>query len=252
MAAFGVLSASRQMWQQMQPKRHDAAPEQSRGNQTTRILIANDDLIFREGLRTLIEADASLQVIGDSSDGETALRLAREIRPDVLLLDWTLACQDEMHLLQELATSAHPVRTLLLSVPLDNAAVLKTLKCGAWGVVLKNSSAQMLLNAIRCVLAGQYWIGYECASSLIEALHDVDSWKDKQAAHPTFGLTHRECEIIQKVVEGYSNVEIARHFSLSQSTVKHHMTNVFDKLGVSTRLELAFFAVNHRLIDHAP
>jgi len=250
MAAFNVLPASRQLWHQEQTQKPEPVPDQNRGYRIARILIANDDLIFRESLRTLLEADARLQVIGNSSDAETILDLAAQLRPDVLLLDWSLADRNDMRVLHELATSVPPLRTLVLSVPLDNAAILKALKAGAWGIVLKNSTAQMLLNAIHWVIAGQYWIGYECASSLMAAFSDVSSWNEKHATKREFGLTHREYEIIQKVVEGYSNVEIANCYSLSQNTVKHHVSNIFDKLGVSSRLELAIFAVSHRLTEH--
>ena len=249
MSVFGVLSANPGIQQRSRLSSPKPAPDRSRGYRASRILLANDNLVFRDGLRSLLEGDECLQVIGGSSDGEAALQLALEIRPDILLLDWALACQDEMRILKEISASSHPVRTLLVSVPHDNAAIVKALRSGAWGVVLKNSTAQMLLRAIHWVLDGQYWIGYECASSLIEALHDVSFWRKELAALSNFGLTTREREVIQKVVEGYSNAEIAKHLSLSQNTVKHHLSNIFDKVGVSTRLELAFFAVNHRLIN---
>lgn len=249
MAAFGTLSVNPRIQKGLGISSLKAELNCSRGYRTSRILLASEDSIFREGLRLLLEGDALLQVIGGSSNGETALQIALEAHPDILLLDWGLACPDEMHTLKVISASQHTVRTLLLSVPHEHAAIVTALRSGAWGVLLKNSTTQMLMSAIHWVLAGQYWIGYECSNSLIDALHNISSSKVDQTAPRNFGLTIRERDVIEKIVDGYSNAEIAKHFSLSQNTVKHHLSNIFDKLGVSTRLELAFFAVNHRLID---
>jgi two-component system, NarL family, nitrate/nitrite response regulator NarL len=215
-----------------------------------RVLIADDHSLFREGLRKLIEAEAGFEVVGEASDGEVLLAMARQRQPDVILLDLAMPRRDGMEVLRELATSKVPARTLLLTASINNAQIVQALKLGAYGVILKESTTQRLFESIRCVMAGQYWIGRESVSDLVRAFRSIAS-PESVSRSRDFGLTPRELEIITLVVAGYSNPEIAQRCSISEQTVKHHLSNVFDKLGVSNRLELALFAVNHQLTDSA-
>lgn len=114
-------------------------------------------------------------------------------------------------------------------------------------MVLKDSASQLLMKAIRVVVAGQYWIGRESVSGLVETLRA----QMFNTVEPKFGLTSRELDIVTTVAAGYSNKEIARRFSLSEETVKHHLTKIFDKLGVSNRLELALFAISQQLVKRS-
>lgn len=211
------------------------------------IVIADDQPILRDGMRALLRTESDFRVLGEAADSRTAIHMVMEMRPNILLLDWRMACEDGMQVLRELGASGLPVRTLLTTVFLDNADVLRALQLGAWGVILRDSTTRMLFDAIRKVMAGQYWIGRESVASLVEALRDFSNPSSGHAASGDFGLTRREMQIVGAVVAGYSNSEIAETMSLSGHTVKHHITHIFDKLGVSNRLELALFAVNHRL-----
>lgn len=250
MVAFGSPLAIRREPKHVPSRGHTiSAHELNPVDRVARVFIADADPIFRDGLRALLKQTNRFEVIGDSSDAGNAVRLVQEFRPDVLLLDWQLSRQEGMRILRELGTSASPMRTLLLNVPFNSKDIVQSLECGAWGIVLKNSTTEMLLSGIRSVVAGQYWIGHESVDSLAQTIRNLSPHEEGQAQRPMFGLTSREREIIEKVVAGYSNGEIASHFMLSEHTVKHHISNVFDKVGVSTRLELAFFAVNHRLAD---
>jgi len=112
---------------------------------------------------------------------------------------------------------------------------------------MKSDPCELLFKGIRTVMAGQYWVGRECMGSVIDSMRERVSAPGPEPARPTFGLTPRELEVVSAVVAGYPNRDIAERFSISIKTVKHHLTNIFDKVGVSNRLELALFAVHHRL-----
>ncbi|HEY1500126.1 MAG TPA: response regulator transcription factor [Acidobacteriaceae bacterium] len=212
-----------------------------------RILIADDHPLFRDGLRRLLQAEPGYEVVGEASDGDVLVDLARKTKPDILLLDLSMPRQDGMEVLRELSSSRLPVRTLLLTASIEKQQIVQALKLGAYGVIMKESTTQRLFDSIQCVMAGQYWVGRESVSDLVRALRSVSPSSENVRTTRDFGLTNREMEIVTLVVAGYSNPDIAQRCSISEQTVKHHISNVFDKLGVSNRLELALFAVNHRL-----
>ena len=215
-------------------------------SQPVRILLADDHPIFRDGLRRLLEADPGFRVVGEASDGAEAVTMARKLKPDLLLLDLAMPSHPGLEAVRELGSSDTPIRILLLTAAVEKEQIVEALQLGARGVVLKESATQLLLNSIRAVMAGQYWVGRETISNLVEYLRGL------LAPPPTpkqkkFGLTPRELEIVSAVVAGYTNKDIAAHYKISEDTVKHHLSNIFDKLGVSTRLELALFAVHQDL-----
>src|SRR5215467_4825686 len=219
-----------------------------RKTQQVRLVIADDHPIFRDGLRRLLEAEADLKVIAEASDGAEAVKLARQLKPDILLLDLAMPKHPGLEALRELSMPANatPVRVILLTAAAEKGQIVEALQLGARGVVLKDSATQILLKSIRAVMNGEYWVGRESVSNLVHYLRSLV----ESAATPKqrkYGLTPRELEIVSAVVAGYTNKEIAEHFKISEDTVKHHLSNIFDKVGVSTRLELALFAVNQSL-----
>ena len=215
-----------------------------------RVLVANGHTLFREGLRRLLEA-GGFEVVGETADGESVAALAEQTQADVILLGMAMPGQNGIEILRELSATDVAARTLLLtSSSEERTQVVDALKLGAYGVIPQESTTQRLFESIRCVMAGQYWIGRESVSDLVRALRN-DNPPEKPTRQKRFGLTPRELEIVTLVVAGYSNPDIAQRFSISGQTVKHHISNIFDKLGVSTRLELALFAVNHQLTDAA-
>jgi DNA-binding NarL/FixJ family response regulator len=214
----------------------------------TRILIADDHPIFRDGLRKLLETEPDFKVIGEASDGQEAVQLAQELKPDVLLLDLAMPRQPGLDALRELASAAAPVRTILLTVAIEKAQLVEALQLGARGVVLKETSTELLLKSIRSVVAGQYWVGREAVTDLVRVLRELIPAAGEETRKKAFGLTPRELEIVSAIVLGFTNRDIARKYNISEDTVKHHLTNIFDKVGVSNRLELALFAIEHRLV----
>jgi DNA-binding NarL/FixJ family response regulator len=215
--------------------------------QPIRIVIADDHPIFRDGLRRLLEAEPNLKVIGEASDGAEAVKMVRQLKPDILLLDLAMPKHPGLEALRDLGSGANstPVRVILLTAAAEKSQIVEALQLGARGVVLKDSATQLLLKAIQTVMSGEYWVGRESVSNLVEYLHNLLQSSTAESKQKTFGLTERELQIVAAVVAGFANKEIAQHFKIGEDTVKHHMSNIFDKLGVSTRLELALFAVNH-------
>ena len=210
-----------------------------------RILIADDHGIFRDGLRRLLEAEPNLCVVGEAADGAEAVALVAQLRPDILLLDLAMPRQPGMEALRELVAGKQPVRTILLTASVERPQILEALKLGARGVVLKESATQVLLKSIAAVVAGSYWVGRESVPDLRELVRGSIALEQPGRR---YGLTRREMQMVAAIVEGSSNREIAQKFNVREDTVKHHLTSIFSKLEVSTRLELALFAIEHRLV----
>jgi two-component system, NarL family, nitrate/nitrite response regulator NarL len=213
-----------------------------------RIVIADDHPIFRDGLRRLLESESDMKVVGEACDGHEAVKLATEIKPDILLLDLAMPHHTGLDALRDLnASGGGAVRIILLTAAVEKKQMVEALQLGARGVVLKDSATQLLLKSIHAVMAGEYWVGRDSVSNLVQYLRNLMQSTNEETKQKKFGLTPRELEIVSAVVAGYANREIAEYFKISEDTVKHHLSNIFDKLGVSTRLELALFAVNQGL-----
>ena len=213
---------------------------------SVRILIADDHPIFRDGLKRLLESEHGFRVVGEACDGIEAVELVRKLNPEILLLDLAMPRRAGIEALRDLSTESVPVRVILLTAGAEKEQIVEALQLGARGVVLKDSATQILLKSIRAVMDGEYWVGRESVSNLVQYLRSLIG-SGTPSRRSRYGLTPRELEIISAVVAGYANREIAEHFKISEDTVKHHLSNIFDKLGVSTRLELALFAVNQAL-----
>jgi two-component system nitrate/nitrite response regulator NarL len=214
-----------------------------------RILIADDHPVFRMGLRKLLESQEDFQVVGEASDGEEALKLACHLKPEILLLDLSMPNLQGLEVLCELHKLALGTRSVILTVAIEKSQIVEALQMGAYGVVLKNSPEDVIVKSIRAVMSGQYWIGRESVSDLVRALLEFLPRKGSELGKRDYGVTPRERQVIALIVAGYTNKDMAHKLVISEETAKHHLTHIFDKLGVSNRLELVLFAINHQLID---
>ena len=214
-----------------------------------RVVIADDHPILREGLRRLLEDDGGFEVVGQASDGLEAVRLARDRQPDVLLLDLAMPRASGLDALRELSAAGQGPRVLLLTVAIDDAQVVEALELGARGVVLKEAATELLFKAIRSVVAGQYWVGRDLVTDIVRHLRERAAASARRRPAPAQRLTAREREIVAMVAEGSSNRELASRLGLAEDTVKHHISNIFDKLGVSNRAELGAYAASHGLAE---
>lgn len=208
-----------------------------------RILIADDHAIFRDGLRRLLASEGDFEVVGQASDGREAVALAAKLKPDILLLDLAMPRVPGMAALRELAEQKLPVYTVLLTASIQGNEVTSALHLGARGIVLKASPPEVLLAAIRAVHKGEFWVGTEILTKWVQIGQPTAANLGDGAA----ALTVRENEIVSAIRDGKSNKEIAAKFSISEETVKRHLSNIFAKLEVSSRLELAVLANRHDL-----
>ena len=172
--------------------------------------------------------------------------MLQDLRPDVLLLDLVMPGLTGLETLREMADGPD-VRTILLTASIAKEQIAQALQLGARGIVLKEAPTDILFRSIETVVDGQFWVGDREVADLLEALRPYLNPPDEQSKKK-FGLTSRELDVVSCIVSGYTNRDVAAKYSISEQTVKHHLRNIFDKTGVSNRLELALFAINHGLV----
>ncbi len=216
-----------------------------------RILLADDHPVVRIGVRNMLRAEGHFDVVGEASDGDEAITQTLELLPDILLLDLSMPRMPGLEAMRAIMSGSPRVKILLLTGTITTQQIIEALQIGARGIVTKDALIDQLTNAIDAVMQGDYWINGQRVVNLVGALHELM----QKAAVPerkTYGLTPRELEVVGCIVEGCSNRDIAKQFAISEETVKRHLSNIFDKTGVSTRLELALFAIAHQLVMPQP
>jgi two-component system nitrate/nitrite response regulator NarL len=210
---------------------------------TIEILLVDEQLILCEGLRTLIEGEPGFSVVASACDPHEAGRLVETHKPDIVIVSLTGRPLVRMlQTLQELTGAGNAARTIVLTTALEKTHILQLPQIGVSGVLLRETSPQVLFASIRSVGGGSCWLGRERLDDLAEGLRHLNA-----ANKSRFRLTPRELEIIESVRRGDTNRKIARQLCITQDTVKHHLTNIFTKVGVRTRLQLAVFAIDHKL-----
>jgi two-component system, NarL family, nitrate/nitrite response regulator NarL len=214
-------------------------------SQNIRVLVADDHPVFREGLRMLLETDPKIRVVGEASDGSEAAAKAGELKPHLVLMDLRMPRCSGMEALKLFQRLSLPVRILILATEIRKMEIIEALRYGASGVVLKETATKLLRKSISTVMSGQYWIEREGISESEYGATAVSRAGSPDFSKKNWRLTPREEEIVAEVVSGKTNNEIAQTLGMSAQTVKHHLTSIFDKVGVYNRLELALFCVNN-------
>ncbi len=204
-----------------------------------RIVVADAHPAFRLGLRAILQAESDFAIVGEAEDGSKALSLVGDLRPDILLLDVALPGPGALEVLEKLSREQSPTHSILLSGGMERKDVTQALQAGARGMIPKTADPLTYPKAIRRVLAGELWVERNVLSEWALA--------NAQAA-TKYGLTRRELEIVREISQGCSNKQIAAKFNVSEPTVKSHLTNIFEKLGVNSRFELSAFALQHHLL----
>ena len=210
-----------------------------------RIVVADDHTIFRDGLRKLLDG-TDVTIVGEASNGNECIQLISKLKPDVLLLDLQMPDKDGLAVLEEVDFDSVPTRVIVLTASEDDRDVIRTMRLGARGVVLKQSASAMLLKSIHKVHEGEIWLDNRITSDVIDAFRK--SATTGQGREKPL-LSDREKEIVHLVAQGFRNREIGEKLFISEQTVKNHLHNIFDKLGMSDRLELALYAIHHRMFD---
>ena len=211
-----------------------------------RVLMADDHAIFRDGLRKLLDAEDDMTIVGEASTGSQCIQLLGKLRPDILLLDLRMPDKDGLAVLEEVNFDSLPTRVIVLTATEDDREVVRAVRMGARGIVLKDSATDLLIKSIRTVYSGEIWLDKKKTSDVIEAFKksaESGPRRDKPL------LSDREKEIVGLVAQGFRNREIGEKLFISEQTVKNHLHNIFDKLGVSDRLELALYSLHHKVIE---
>jgi DNA-binding NarL/FixJ family response regulator len=214
-----------------------------------RIVVADDHPVVRFGVKNMLMNEPGFEVVGEAEDGDDAITQTLELEPDILLLDLAMPRLPGLEAMRAIMAKSPRVKIVMLTSTISTQQIIEALQIGARGIVLKDSVAGDLSQAMRAVLSGDYWIGGERVANLLRALHELQAQAAAIPERKTYGLTPRELEVVGCIVEGCSNRDIAKQFTISEETVKRHLSNVFDKTGVSTRLELALFAIAHKLVE---
>jgi DNA-binding NarL/FixJ family response regulator len=211
-----------------------------------KVVIADDHVLFREGLKRILSLEKDILVVGEASDCNEAIQVTARLRPDVLLMDLKMPAGDAVESLLKIAETSPATKIIILTAHSEEENVLSTAKNRARGYVLKGISAPTLIKAIKKVNAGQIWVDPELPAGVnFERIAKSVAEAGPPANETLNGLTKRELEILQLVAEGLSNEEIGKRIFISRKTVKTHLTNIFDKLQVNNRFKAALWIMPH-------
>jgi two-component system, NarL family, response regulator NreC len=211
----------------------------------TSVLIADDHAIVRAGLRTLIGAEAGLELVGEAASGYEAIAMVEKFRPDVLVLDLSMPDLDGISVTRKVKPRFPELRILVLTLHEDEALLKEAIKAGAAGYVLKRAAEAELISAIQVILRGDLYIDPSMIRGLLGEPRQVPTPQTNSAE----SLTSREKEVLKLIVDGYTNRQIGVHLNISVRTVEGHRANISDKLGLHSRVELVRYARDHGMIE---
>jgi DNA-binding NarL/FixJ family response regulator len=213
-----------------------------------RVVLADDHPIVRDGLRKLLMLEEDIQIVGEASDGREVLQVVQETEPDVVILDLRMPNLDGLSALQALQQFNKKARVIILTASEDKNEFVQAMKLGCSGIVLKQTAPELIIKSIRKVHAGEIWLDSHTTAAVMRQFSSPsEALGGHGKARERSPLSQREREIVGLVAQGYKNKEMAEKMFISEQTVKNHLHNIFDKLGVSDRLELALYAIHKGL-----
>lgn len=208
---------------------------------TIRVIIADDHSVVRQGLRMFLALDPEIQIVGEAADGNAAVRLARQLLPDVVLMDLIMPGMDGFAAIQTIHRTIPGVEVVVLTSVLGDASVLAAMRAGAIGYLLKTAHPDELCRAIHSALAGTMQLSPQAAARLVHEV-DVPGYQEP--------LTEREIDVLRLLAQGKANKEIALMLNVGETTVKTHVSKILNKLGLPSRTQAALFAVKNGLVSN--
>lgn len=213
-----------------------------------KVVLADDHPIVRDGLRKLLSLEEDIEVVGEASDGREVLQVVQEKEPDVVILDLRMPNLDGLSALQALQQLNKKAKVIILTASEDKNEFVQAMKLGCSGIVLKQTAPELIIKSIRKVYAGEIWLDSHTTAAVMRQFSSPgDMIGGAGKTRERSPLSQREREIVSLVAQGYKNKEMAEKMFISEQTVKNHLHNIFDKLGVSDRLELALYAIHKGL-----
>jgi two-component system, NarL family, response regulator LiaR len=210
---------------------------------TIRILLVDDHSMVRQGQRLFLQYDPDLEVVGEAADGVQALRLARELKPDVVLMDLLMPGMDGIEATAAIRRELPQTEVLALTSVLEDASVVGAVRAGAIGYLLKDTQAEALCQAIKAAAAGQVQLTPKAVERLMQAVSAPESPE---------ALTERETEVLKLLAQGQSNKQIARRLNNTEQTIKSHVSRILSKLGVQSRTQATLYAIRVGLVSPNP
>ena len=232
------------------PESDPIASVEGKEGELIRIVIADDHPIFRDGLRKLLTLEPDFRVVAEARDGKEVLEVLDEHQPDILLLDLKMPGLDGLTALQKLQNSRTKTKVIVLTASEDKNQFVQAMKFGTCGIVLKQTATDLLIKSIRKVHAGEIWLDSHTTAAVMRQFSsamDSTPLGGRDRDRDRSPLSQREREIVVLVAQGFKNKEMAEKMFISEQTVKNDLHNIFDKLGVSDRLELALYAIHNNL-----
>jgi two-component system NarL family response regulator len=220
---------------------------EAQSSEPVRVLVVDDQELFRRGLIMLLSGDADIEVVGEAADGITATELATTTAPDVILLDVRMPRRTGVEACRAIKEAVPATKIIMLTVSDEEADLYESVKNGAAGYLLKDSSIEEVAQAIRVVNEGQSLISPSMAVKLIDEFKQMS--KPEREQGPALRLTERELEVLRLVAKGLNNREVAKELFISENTVKNHVRNILEKLQLHSRMEAVMYAMREKLLD---
>jgi DNA-binding NarL/FixJ family response regulator len=220
---------------------------EAQSSEPVRVLVVDDQELFRRGLIMLLSGDTDIEVVGEAADGITATELATTTAPDVILLDVRMPRRTGVEACRAIKEAVPATKIIMLTVSDEEADLYESVKNGAAGYLLKDSSIEEVAQAIRVVNEGQSLISPSMAVKLIDEFKQMS--KPEREQGPALRLTERELEVLRLVAKGLNNREVAKELFISENTVKNHVRNILEKLQLHSRMEAVMYAMREKLLD---